>query len=606
MVGTDTLGSKALLARRGRALMLLLALSVLPYANALRNELVYDDHALVAENPQVRWLDPRLILEPSLDGRVVEWYRPLTIYSFAVNYALGDLDPLGYHVVNVALHAANVWLLYTVALRVLPHRSAALLAAGLFAVHALHVEAVTPASGRADLLATLFVLLAWRLALPTGRRFGWGRACAIGAAALAGLLAKESAIALPPLIALTDVTGVGWSARAESGAGARLASRARVYAGLVAALSAYLWLRVSVTGQIVAAGNVAIRAIENPLAATGLASRLITAVWVLVKYCALLVAPVGLSADYSSDQIPVIVSWRDPRVLAAGLLAAGMAWAILASWRRDRIVAVCLLMFVLLWLPISNTVIVIGTIMGERLMYLPSVAFALLAGAVAARLQRDGTRMGVPLMTVSAVVAAIHVGVALDRNRDWRSQEALFRDTVERSPKSAKAHFNYGIELLSHGRREDAAEHFRAALRIAPAYAEAQNGFGTVLLQRQDLPGAEALFRAALTSDPRLASAWTNLGTVLFRSGRDEDARRALEAAVRLRPTLAVAHATLGAIAERKGEEAEAIAHYEAAFRLAPAFEQLGPHLAALLTKAGRVDDARRVMRDFRRARSSP
>ena len=179
-------------------LALLLALAVTPYLNTLRNDLVYDDRALVTENQQVRTLDPRSLLHPSLDRYAVEWYRPLTIYSLAITYALGGLDPIAYHVGNLLSHAASVWLLSGIALAVLRRRAPALIAAALFAVHAIHVEAVAPASGRADLLSALFVLLTWRLALNAGRRPTPGRGAMAGAAAFAGVLAKESAIVAWP------------------------------------------------------------------------------------------------------------------------------------------------------------------------------------------------------------------------------------------------------------------------------------------------------------------------------------------------------------------------------------------------------------------------
>ncbi len=583
--------------------MLLLSLAVIPYLNALHNDFVYDDHAVITENRSVRSLHPRLMLQPSLDQYTVEWYRPLTMYSFALNYRLGGLNPLGYHVANILLHATNVWLLYGIALRVLRGPCAALAAAGLFAVHAIHVEAVTPASGRADLLATVFVLIAWRLALPTDWPAAWWRVVAIATAALAGILAKESAIVVWPLIALSDLSGLGWTRAQERMPLRRLAAQARVQAGLAVALGAYLGLRFAVTGELVPASDMVFRTIENPLATVGLGVRLVTAAWVFLKYCALLLAPVALSADYSYNQIPVVDSWHDSRLLAVVAATASLAYGIAALWRRDRLIAASLLLFILLWLPISNMVLVIGTIMGERLMYLPSVGFTLLVGALVARVNRNDRRLGVILTALAAAVAAAHVGLAFERNRDWRTQEALFRDTVKRSAHSAKAHFNYGIVLQSHNRPDAAATHYRAALRIAPHYPEALNALGTVLLARQDLRGAEECFRAAVQADPRLATAWTNFGMVLFRSGRDMDARQALEQAVRLNPTLALAHTTLGAIAERNGKPIDALEHYGEAYRLSPTFEGLAPHLAELLEKAGRADDARTILRNLERVR---
>jgi hypothetical protein len=263
----------------------LLCLAIGPYLNALSNDLVYDDHALITENAQVRSLDPRDVLRPGLGRYAVEWYRPLTMYSFAVNYRLGASDPVGYHVVNVLLHAACVVLVYGLALKILDLPAAAGVAAGLFAVHPIHVEAVTPASGRADLLAALFVLLAWYTALD-GRASRWSRAVGVAGASFAALLAKEIAIVVWPLIAISDLAGVGLPEAASPMS--RLRARYRIHVALALALAAYLLLRMVVTGNIAAAEGSSIRPLENPLVGVGAAVRLATAVWVLVKYCTLL------------------------------------------------------------------------------------------------------------------------------------------------------------------------------------------------------------------------------------------------------------------------------------------------------------------------------
>jgi Tfp pilus assembly protein PilF len=314
--------------------------------------------------------------------------------------------------------------------------------------------------------------------------------------------------------------------------------------------------------------------------------------------------PIGLSADYSFTQIPVLDSWHDPRLSLAALLAVATIAATALAWRRHRLAATLVLLFVLLWLPVSNTLVLIGTIMGERLMYLPSIAFALLVGALVRQLTPGTDRLSPRLMTGAAAVAVVHIGLAMSRNVEWRTQEALFRATVVRSPRSVKAHFNYGVELQAHGRSEDAARHFHAALALAPDYPEANNALGTVLLAAQDLAGAEARFRAALSTEPGFARAWLNLGTALFRAGRDSEARPALQRALQLDDRLVIAHATLGALAERAHDRDGAIDHYQTAYGLAPDFEGLGPHLAELLLAAGRGDQARIVLTEVERRRS--
>jgi Tfp pilus assembly protein PilF len=535
----------------------LLAGAVGPFANGLGNDWVYDDRAQVVRNQLVRSLAPGPIFAGgSVTHGRVEWYRPLTVYSFAVNYSLSGLDPFGYHLTNVALHAANVFLVLKVGERLAAPGPAAL-AAALFAVHAVHTEAVTPVSGRADLLAALFVLLAWWLALATSTSL-W-RPPVVGLLFLAGLLAKESAVALLPLVAASDILG------------RPLARRRAVYAALFSGLAAYLTVRYTAVGSLFTWGT--IRYIENPLVEAGTVSRVITAFWIVLRYLGLFLLPHPLSADYSYNQISVISDWRDPRLLGVLFGIVFAIGLIVWFWRRSRGATLCLLALGILLAPVGNFFFPIGTIMAERLLYLPSVPLSLLAGLAAAR-AAAGPVWRRTLVSAAIVLAlAGNLGAAVARNRDWRSDEALFAATVGQAPRSAKAHFNYGSLLLEKGETEKAEPLLRKAVAIAPSYPEAHNLLGTIHLARGELAEAERAFRVALADAPEYAPALGNLGMTLVRQSRWEEAEKALRQAVARDPSLAVAYLNLGLLAEIRQDFAEAIVLYRRAYSIDPGLQ---------------------------------
>jgi Flp pilus assembly protein TadD len=344
------------------------------------------------------------------------------------------------------------------------------------------------------------------------------------------------------------------------------------------------------------------RLLENPLVAADPVVRPATAGWVLAKYLGLFVAPVTLSADYSFNQIPAIAALSDARVLAAALLALAAA-AALAGFVRDQAPwSISVLALLLFWLPVSNTLVPIGTIMAERLFYLPSAPLCLLLGTLVGWASaRWPSRRQLGNLALAFVLVA-HGGRSFVRSRDWRSEESLFRATVITAPRSAKAHFNYGTSLLDGGFLDRAAHEFGTALGILDHYPEAHNALGAVLLRRGDLSGAEDRFRTALRHDPELASAWANLGLTLFRLGRDEEARATLDRAVGFNPERVIVWATLGALADRGGDRSGAIAHYQRAYRLDPSFTGLSDELERLLMAEGRLEEAR-LLRDQRRPR---
>jgi tetratricopeptide (TPR) repeat protein len=573
-----------------RTRIILAATSCLPYLNTVGNELVYDDRALIVENELVRSLNPApVLLGPSLSIERLEWYRPLTIYTFSLQYSLHASQPAGYHLVNIVLHLLNVLLLFEIGRRLLGEDRTAFLAAGLFALHPIHVEAVVPVSGRADLLSTLLVLTAWRWALLEESRAPLVRSGAVAIAFFAALLSKEGAIAGWPLILLTDL----WRHyRGERGGDFNLRSRIPVHAALALAAASYFVLRAAALGGWLIPTDNPVRYIENPLVdETRPMVRVATAGWVLLRYVGLLVAPLRLSADYSYNQVPVVAALTDPRGWTA-LVALLAAAAVLGL--GPRIYRLLGLMFLVAWAPISNLWISIGTLMAERLMYLPSALFCLaLASVFALGLSRPSVRL--PSTFLLVAVFAFYSARTLVRNRDWRDQEALFAATVRTAPRSAKAHFNYATELLRTGRLPEAEAELETALAIAERYPEAHSALGTIYMQRNELLRAEAEFQRALEQNPRLSSAWLNVGLSYFRSGRNDEASRALQESIRIDPRPPLGWATLGALAERRGERDEALRFYREAYELDPDFPGLSRHFADLLEAAGHLDEANRI-----------
>jgi hypothetical protein len=153
-----------------RSAVLVAVLAILPFVNAIGNDFVLDDRDIVAQNPFIRDLGnvgqifstdywggagvPATRADPGL-------YRPLTVTTFALDYRWSGLKPAGYHVMNVALHAATSVVIMRAALALTVSPVAAIIAGAVFAVHPIHTEAVTGIVGRAEILATLFFMLAF-------------------------------------------------------------------------------------------------------------------------------------------------------------------------------------------------------------------------------------------------------------------------------------------------------------------------------------------------------------------------------------------------------------------------------------------------------------
>ena len=594
--------------RHGWRLLALGGLVLVAYSNSFQAALVFDNASAIGEDPRIREATTENI-ESILKGRywygngaraaTTPWYRPLTTFSYLVNYAvLGNGPrPAGYHWVNLALHEVNVALVYALGVLIFGETAPAWALAAIWGLHPLLTEAVTNIVGRADLLAA-FGVLAGLLCHVKGasaagrRRVAW--LAGLAAAQAVGLFSKENAAVLPGIMLLYDLT---WPERAT------WRRRAAAYAAVALPFAAYFYLRSGLHTHMV------IEFTENPLVSAGFWTARLTAVKVIGKYLWLFVWPARLSADYTYNAVPLfgwrVWNWEDAKALialAVCLGAALLAVLLAVRWRRTGKPLLFFLVFFFVALsPTSNLIVLVGSTMAERFLYLPSVG---LAGCVVAAVYALGQRRFLKRPAAARVAWAALGLVCLAftartyaRNFDWQDERSLWASTVEVCPGSARAHYNLGLALerLPDELPEAIAE-YQAAVRIEPDFAEAHNNLGNALAQMPGrLPEAIAEYQAALRIRPDLAAVHYNLANTLARMpGRLAEAIAEYQAALRIRPDDADAHDALAnALAQTPGRLAEAIAEYRAALRIEPDRAEVHYNLAnALAQTPGRLPEA--------------
>jgi Tfp pilus assembly protein PilF len=558
-------------ARSRRAVALALAaFAALVYANTLRNGYTLDDAWLVASNPHVREPDLALLRSPywhpAFESRL---YRPLAIASYALGHRLLGPAAAGQHAINVALHALVSLLALGLARRVTSDAAVALAAAVWFAAHAVHSEAVANVVGRAELLCAAFCLLALLAHARGGERSARRLAAVLGAYALA-LLCKESAIALPGAILVLEVARrperAQGAVRAVLGA---LRRRAPTWAGLLAVTLVYLALRAHVLGERWVASDTS--RLDNPLVGLEPGWRALNALAVALRYAWLLLWPARLSYDYSFAAIPLLSSWSDPRV--AAVLAAWAALLGLFAWsyRASRTLWFALGFAGVSFSVASNLLVPIGTIMGERLVYLPSFGFCLAAAfclrrGCAALPPRAGARA---FAAIAALIALAHGARAALRNADWQSDARLFLADLESAPGSAKVRMNAAlVYLYERGEPAQALAQLDAALAIWPGAARAHvhRAHALALLGRRD--EARAVYAALLAQPIEEPSVWNALGFAMVEDDIDpERGVELLERAAAARPgdphvldSLGWGYFRLGRLAEARERVARSLA----------------------------------------------
>lgn len=469
-------------ARVLQAALLAFGVAFAVYANSLANGFAYDDVPIIAENERVHqlrdlgeiWLTPYW----PFTGQVLGAYRPLTIFSFALQWAVSGGAPWFFHLVNVLLHG-TVTVLVFLLLRRLFGTGAALAGAVVFAVHPVHTEAVANVVGQAELLAAAAVLAACLIHLGADPERGLTRKrlAAILLCYALGLLAKESAVVLPGLLVLLDVVRgrVEWSRR---GLGRYAAQMSVPIAALTAVLLAYLNLRFEVLGTITAADpNPSLSFLKGD-------ERVPTALRAWPEFARLLFFPADLSADYSPAVILPVESWT-PMALLGAILLATTAGTTLAAARYPT--AGCAAgWFLLSILPVSNLFFYVGILVAERTLYLPSVAVSVLvAGGWQAlgRIRESRART----MAVAAGVLAVLLLAArtVTRNPDWKDTDAVFQALYRDHPESYRPYLQFAIEKMQEGDTVASRRYWEFAYRLWPRdpalliqYAFANYGWG--------------------------------------------------------------------------------------------------------------------------------
>jgi len=454
------------------------------FLNSLPNSFVYDDVPQVVENPVIRsitnfhaiwlggWTNTYSGAEARMHPNPDLLYRPFTVFTLALGHSLHGLWAPGFRLVNIALHGLTCFLIWEFLRRLFEDRSLATWGALLFAVHPVHVEAVAYIVGRAEVLATIFSLLGLLVLVPKNGPSDTGRAWRAMPLFFLALLSKETAVSYVPMALIvlhacrgrTPIRGVRWWG---------------VHAlCLLLPLLIYLPLRVWALGG---AFMRAPAALLNPIVNAEMPARLLMPFEVLGHYVRLLLFPLHLSADYGYQVF-------DPRADANGMTllglaaAAGLVAALLGylrageHWRR---LAVCAALFIAAYALFSNSLLLIGVSVAERLMYWPSVAACGLLAALALALERrcgaSVTRAS-PAVSRFAAVAAVLVLAAFAtrtviRNTDWYSALRLATHDAACYPQSAALNAGAAMQYIDVASQTDDPVARRQNLERADEYA---------------------------------------------------------------------------------------------------------------------------------------
>jgi Flp pilus assembly protein TadD len=535
------------------------------YIQTLSYDYTLDDQAAITENRYV---------QKGLDGigtilSSFYWdgfrsgggpqYRVLSLLSFAIEWEFFPDNPAAGHFMNVFFYALTGFILFRLLSRLFRNNLVIpFTAALLFIAHPVHTEVVANIKSRDEIFCMLFSMLSllWLLDFADGKKKS--KLVLSAFAFFLALMSKENAItmiAIAPLVLyfFRDIP-----------------LKKAFMPVIPFALASLLYFSIIASIQRGAPGVIG-EFTNNILGdAPGYLTRLATALFVLGKYILLLIFPLRLSIDYSYREISLMKITELPVLISVVILLAMVVYAVTKIKKKDPVAFGILYFFVAISL-VSNLVIVIGTIMGDRLVYMPSLGFTIIVAVLLARLFKDNQpdkkdssvfaffKTHSKVIAVSSVLFLLFSFKTINRNPVWKNNLALMTSAVEDAPNSAYAHYLYGNELVRTATSYNPADSARLnalydqvlaaylkAIEIYPSYAEFYSEAAATYRKKKNIPEALKYYDLALKYDPKLPQAYNGKGVVYFNAERYSEAKTFFLEALKYNPRDGTAMANVG------------------------------------------------------------
>jgi tetratricopeptide (TPR) repeat protein len=550
------------------ALMLSIMVALQVYGPALHGEFLFDDSYLpflvqsVADAPLRAWLG----------------VRPFLMLSYWLNYQNSGLDPFPYHVVNVLLHACNAVLIWLIVRRYLiwVNEKGALnmllsaFAGILFLLHPVQTESVAYVASRSETMSVFFVLAALAVFVYKQGPVGWGRSALILVLFGPACISKEHAVALAPLLLLTDyyfTTPFRFDGIRQNW---------RLYAPMlllaVGAAGFVLWM---LRGAQSAGFQIKEFTWYEYLFTQ------FRAIWLYIR---LYLLPVGQNGDYQADISRNI--WHGGALFGLIGLAA-LAWLAWRYRQKFPLASFGYFGFLLLLAPTSS-VIPIRDVIAERRLYLPFICLLLITVALLRHLPLS--RMALAGLITAVSLAA---GVAsYQRNQVWSSALAFWKDTAEKSPHNSRAWFQLAYAQWRAGQCPEAVATYEKVAQMRAPNSDLLIDWSYALECAGKPDEAIAKLRQAAQSSPS-AHVYATIGMIEGKRGRAPEALDALAMAEKLDPAFEMTYVYRGNVLLSTGKVSDAITAYNRAVEINPRNQHARQALAVAQQRSTQPSQAR-------------
>ena len=540
--------------RNRTAFILFSLVGLLLYLNSLNSPFHYDDIYYLKENLGIKSL---ALFWDRFGGNISALFRgrPILLLTFLINYKLGGLDTLGYHLLNVLIHVSNAFLLYIILRRYLESgtgkglSNTPLLAAGLFLIHPICTESVTYLSSRSSELSALFVLLSmYCFFRGTEQKIRGAFYLFSVLFFLFGLMTKEAAVVLPALLLLFDYFFISKSMRG-------LQTRLKYHLPHILVMCA---LSVVYISMIVAPPAGAVRP---------WLTHIFTELKVFTQYLRLLTVPVGLNIDH--EVIPSGLA--DSQVVVSILILSALLSAAMIVRKRYPVISFSIFWFFINMVPFLF--MRLEDFMAERWIYLAAIGFCIGIADILMTMTRLYRRTG---LVATGVVLLLCGTLTVTRNQVYASPVLLWEDAAKKSPEKYRPFVNLSSAYMENGDTAKAIESSQEAIRQWKKKGSNSKDILTAYINLTtaaygDDPGqAGEVLSAIATEASQNVDYYGTLGSFSMNAGKYQDALASFKKALALSPRSAAFLFLIGECYENTGQKGIAREYFVRATTMIP------------------------------------
>jgi tetratricopeptide (TPR) repeat protein len=547
---------------------------------SLKNDFAWDDKYLIIDNPYIKnWSYIPDIFSTQLyegGGKGSNFYRPLQLLSFAIDYSVWGLNPFGYHLMSLILHISNSILIYLILVLISSSSSLAFLTAMLFGISPAISGITYYISARSDLLVAFFIFLSF-LCFVTyikKKKRIWHIVSIISF--IAALLSKEIALILLMFLVLGFFN-----------TGGKQKERIRMFLPYIIILITYIFLRSSIL-NFAKGSNPLIDA--SYVSSIPLYRRLLTDFKIIPRYLGLLLFPYGLHMEWFIEPARTILQIDVLFSIAIIILV------IFFLKRLSRINNMALfgsLWFLLGLLPFLN-IYPISVFFGEGWLYVPSVGFFIVLSIIFQDVVIPRTRK---ILANSLVVAVVlyYTFFTISYGRVWKDSISLLHNVLkyeQRSPFICLTHNNLAKAYYNNGDFGRSIEYCKKSIFANPRYAYPYNNLGLAYMATDNPIKAIASIRKAITLDRNYVLAYYNMAIAYNSIGLQDRAMRFLGEALRIDPAFYKGYCAAGYFFSEKGDIGRAIDFFRRAIELRMGSYEPHYYLGLLYIKKDRFKEA--------------